>query len=507
MTTPEEVSIFIAEDHVVSRMGLKMILEQTEHFKVVGEADDGEAAVKGIEELKPDIVMMDLNMPKLDGIEATRIIKDKLPDTRILIFTSAEDDESIFSALKAGADGYCLKNISAEGDLLKAAITSVLQGAAWLDPTIAKKVMLAREPKPAVEEKKPEEKKVEVDQVSNVSESKIMLLELIESGKSYKEISQQLDMSESLVKGQLRELMGQLQGAQQEDAKTAITSGSKGSLSVGDVIGGHYEITEILGFGGMGMVYKAKHQHIDRIVAIKTMHEHMASDALTLERFKQEAQATSSIVHPNLVTIFDFGIVDGKVPYIVMEYLDGISLDELIEDSGRLSTQDATHVFIQICKALHEVHNHGIVHRDLKPSNIMLIEREGDINYVKLVDFGIAKVMQKGFGDQALTSTGEIIGSPPYISPEYVQGQKIDIRSDLYSLGCLMFEAYTGQKAFIADSPMETLMKHVNSKAPMELLEGCPDFSRKILTLLLNKNPQERPGSAIEIAEYLSKAS
>lgn len=494
MSTTKEITIFIAEDHLISRMGLKMLLEQTSHFNVIGEAEDGQSAVENILKLKPDVVMMDLGMPKVDGVAATEMIKKELPETKILIFTTAEDDESVFKALKAGADGYCLKTIS--GELLATAIQSVLSGAAWLDPGIAHKVLRAQmEPQPK-------------SGASPLTQSKLQLLELVEKGKSLEEIASELRVNDSLVKGLLNELLGQLKGDLSDP--TTISKSipkekqSATGISPGDLIAGHYQVEDRIGHGGMGSVFKARHTHIDRKVAVKTLHEHLASDKSVMDRFKAEAEASAAIVHQNLITIYDFGLHEGKVPYMVLEYLDGFDLSDLIREVGKLDEETATNIVIQVCDALTAVHAKGIVHRDLKPSNIMLIESNDNPYFVKVVDFGIAKVLD---GAKVLTQTGEAIGSPPYMSPEQCFAKPIDHRSDLYSLGCVMYEVYSGSRLFGAGTVCEVMMKHVNEMPDLEVLTEAK-VSKGIIELiaeLLQKDPEKRPASANSVRQTLLK--
>ncbi len=497
MSTTKEITIFIAEDHLIARMGLKMLLEQTDHFSVVGEAEDGETAVEMILDLKPEVVMMDLGLPKIDGVEATARIKEQLPQTKILIFTSAEDDESIFSALRAGADGYCLKTIS--GEMLATAIQSVLKGAAWLDPGIANKVLRAQTSAPT-------------DQKTLLTESKIQLLSLVEQGKSLDEIASVMNVNDGLVKGLLKELLTQLKGSPESEEtnereentqSTKVSQSPVLTIRPGDVIAEHYKIEDLLGRGGMGAVYQARHTFIGRKVAIKTLHEHLVSDPSTLARFKAEAQANASVEHPNLVTIYDFGVIQGRVPYIVMEFLDGFSLEDLIKEVGRLDDKTGKHVFSQVANALSAVHARGIVHRDLKPSNIMIVETENDDYFVKLVDFGIAKVLDNG--GEALTQTGEALGSPPYMSPEQCYAVELDHRSDLYSLGCTMYEAFSGCRVFPGSTAIEVMMKHVNDTPSRKPLDEAK-VDRRVADLifsLLEKKPTKRPESASLVKEKL----
>jgi DNA-binding NarL/FixJ family response regulator len=512
MTSTKLVRIFLAEDQLIARMGLKMLLEQTKHFDVIGEAEDGQTAVEKILETKPEVVMMDLGLPKLSGIEATAQVKKALPDTKVIIFTTASDDSNIFSALKAGADGYCLKTIS--GEMLSIAIESVLNGAAWLDPGIANRVLRAQQQ--AMEQQ--QQAQGESSAPANLSESKLQLLSLVEKGKSFEEIAIELKVSDSLVKGLLNELLVQLKGdkvqrpderglTKKTDAPVYDEETGRILIRAGDIIAQHYKVVSRIGAGGMGSVYKAQHTFIDRTVAIKTLNESLISDD-TLARFKVEAESHAAVVHQNLVTGYDFGLIDGKVPYIVMEYLDGITFDDLLQSDGQVDLAQGIDIFMQICDGLQAVHSRGIVHRDLKPGNIMLLKQSNDRYLVKLVDFGIAKIVQGNKPN--ITQAGECMGSPLYMSPEQCWGSgkmAIDHRSDLYALGCMMYEAFSGYTIFEAYSVMEVLMKHIKEEPSTLPLEDAklPTKLIELIMLLTKKDPNHRPQTASIVREHLSK--
>lgn len=498
MSRTKAVSIFIAEDHLISRIGLKMLLEQTSHFSVVGESEDGQDAVKQILELKPEVVMMDLGLPSIDGVEATLQVKKALPETKVLIFTTAEDDSSIFAALKAGADGYCLKTIS--GEMLSMAIESVLKGAAWLDPGIAHKVLRVQTQQGGQQTS---------ENAPKLSDSKLELLALVEKGKSLEEIALELRINDSLVKGLLNELLGQLKGDKNTISnKPELPAAQSGgvAINVGDTVASHYKVEERIGHGGMGAVYRAKHTFIDRTVAIKTLHEHLAAEASILERFKIEAESSAAVTHQNLVSIYDYGLIENKVPYIVMEFLQGLSLEELLEQEGRISELLAIHIFAQVCDALQAVHSKGIVHRDLKPANIMLLKREENPYFVKVVDFGIAKILDSS--KKSVTQTGECIGSPLYMSPEQCWGsgkKPLDLRSDLYSLGCVMHELLTGYPLFDGDSFLDVVMKHIKLEPSVARLEDACISARisKLIMDMTQKDPSQRPSSAAAVKAVL----
>lgn len=236
-----------------------------------------------------------------------------------------------------------------------------------------------------------------------------------------------------------------------------------------------YEIQELIGKGGMSVVYKAEQKLLHKTVAIKMLHPHLTTDDRNAMRFQREGKAISKLDHPNIVKIHDFGFSAGGQPYMVMDFLKGNSLSELIAENGYLELPLTINIFEQICDALAHAHEHGVLHRDLKPSNIIISQDKFGVA-VKLVDFGIAKIMEReGEESKQITQTGEIFGSPSYMSPEQCKGMRFDERCDIYSLGCILFECLTGRPPHQASTPFETMLKHVNEKAPL-LSEARPDL-------------------------------
>ena len=221
-------------------------------------------------------------------------------------------------------------------------------------------------------------------------------------------------------------------------------------------IDGRYAIESRLGEGGMGVVYKARHVLIDKPVAIKILRKEAAQDTASVQRFIQEAKSASKINHSNIVDITDFGVLADGHAYFVMEFLQGPTLAQAIAE-GPLDSARVCSIGAQMARGLHAAHTKGIVHRDLKPENIFLLEREGQKDFVKIVDFGIAKVG----GGQKLTQVGMVLGTPEYMSPEQATGQETDHRVDQYAVGCIMYEMLTGVVPFLGDRPAQTLTKHV----------------------------------------------
>jgi serine/threonine protein kinase len=267
------------------------------------------------------------------------------------------------------------------------------------------------------------------------------------------------------------------------------------------IIDEKYEVLSLLGKGGMCTVYKAKHLTLDRLVALKVLQRTLVRDEDALPRFKREAIAISGLDHPNIVKVFGFG-VHGNAPFMAIEYLEGISLAELLKQEHRLSKERALPIFVQILDALSHAHERGVIHRDLKPSNVMLIGSD----QVKLVDFGIAKILpEPGKELQKLTRTGEVFGTAVYMSPEQCRAEALDARSDLYSMGCLMYEVLDGQVPIKGDTYYATLSRQLTDD-PRESTFLSHDFGRSIL-YALKKETKDRPQSASELKEALLNPS
>lgn len=266
---------------------------------------------------------------------------------------------------------------------------------------------------------------------------------------------------------------------------------------LGYIVDRKYEINSVIGRGGMGVVYKVRHLILDRPFAIKVIHPYLASDSKNRRRFQREAQAASRLTHPNLATVFDWDVMEDGRPYIVMYYIEGVKLSDLIRIRHTVPTVSWISIFMQICEALAHAHNQGVLHRDLKPTNVILSKSGDAAHFVKVVDFGIAKFLKESSLEaKDLTETGEVFGSPLYMSPEQCMGRKLDVRSDIYSLGCVMYESLTGICPFYGDSLFETMTKHVkmepNAFADVDPGSKTPKALEAIVMKALQKNPDLR---------------
>ena len=286
----------------------------------------------------------------------------------------------------------------------------------------------------------------------------------------------------------------------------ALTTGASGPPDlIGRTFGDRYEVEALIGQGGMGWVFRARQTGMHRAVALKVMRP--ALTETMVRRFYREARAGSMLRHPNSVALHDFGVCDDGHPYLVMEHLDGSPLSAVLRREGALHPSRAVRIAWQVCKALDEAHEVGLVHRDLKPANIFLTQIRGEADFVKVLDFGVARFTGPDVEGETLTDTGAVVGTPRYLSPEQAQGTAVDRRSDLYALGVVLFEMLTGSAPLEAPSPAGLLVKHIQEPPPplpSEVADGSiPASLRELVTSLLAKAPDDRPETAATVIERL----
>jgi eukaryotic-like serine/threonine-protein kinase len=275
-------------------------------------------------------------------------------------------------------------------------------------------------------------------------------------------------------------------------------------LGIGSEIDGRYRIIELIGEGGMGKVYMAEHVEIGKRVALKVLHPSYSRMPDLVERFRREARAASKIGHPNIVDVTDSGATEDGSVYFVMEYLEGVELGSIIEREGALDVARALRITGQICRALSAAHREGIIHRDLKPENIYLITRGGEADVVKVLDFGIAKTTEaEAARERRLTSPGMAMGTPEYMAPEQAAGRPADARTDIYSLGAIMYEMVTGVPPYQGDNFVEILTKKATLDPPPPTLvrSELPQPVSELVMAAMSRDPGSRPQS-MEALEY-----
>ena len=265
---------------------------------------------------------------------------------------------------------------------------------------------------------------------------------------------------------------------------------------IGEQLFGEYTITSLLGEGAIGAVYQARHNTIGKDIAIKVLHERSARDEETVQRFEREALAISMLNHPNIIRVLIFGRSDEGLLYLAMEHVEGVPLRQFLTAEG-LDEIQAIHIFTQLCSALQEAHDMGIIHRDLKPENILLTEEREEDNVVKILDFGMAKLLDTNeeIKKQKLSKSGVVYGTPGYVSPEQAQALELDHRSDIYSLGCILYETLAGVRPYVAKSAAQMLAAHVHEEPrPLsEVASGEVSLPmQRIIARAMAKDPDDR---------------
>lgn len=484
------IRVLIVEDQEVLRIGLKYSLQYAKEIEIVGMANDGPTAVESAIKLKPSVILMDIGLPGFDGIEATKKIKEQIK-SKIVVLTSRTDDKAIYAALEAGAEGYCLKDASTEK--LCAAIASVHSGATWLDDEISKALL---------KNSKMADPNATAERLA-LSESELKVLAMLLEGASSTVIADAVNMQHSELQTYLRKLIQKV-----SFTKTSLEKGTsraknssefivskmcpvcnlrlgeeseicpydKCALQVDHLIGSQfadrYEILSLLGAGTSGAVYKARHRYIQKYVAIKVLHTEHVADIGMLKRFRQEAAAASILSHPNILHVIDFGLSSEGQAFMIMDYIGGTSLDELIVRHAGLPAKPAIDIFLQICDGLGHAHDNNIIHRDVKPNNVLVYDTDDGVLRVKLVDFGTAKLVVPDNLRPGLTAPGQVFGSPTYMSPEQCMGLDLEPSSDIYSMGTLMYESLVGHPPFVTDSIVDAMYKQIN--------EDCPPLSEAV---------------------------
>jgi serine/threonine protein kinase len=276
--------------------------------------------------------------------------------------------------------------------------------------------------------------------------------------------------------------------------QTLARTANVDTVQTGEIIGGRFRVEKLLGKGGFGAVFRATHIVTQQELVLKVLKPNLSEDETQIKRFLQEARTASRLSHPNTVRVYDFGQTDAGHLYIAMELLHGQELGQVLIDEGLLAPARAIHIAIGVLKSLAEAHQAGLVHRDLKPDNIFLCRVPGEDDFVKVIDFGIAKPIEQG-DDGGLTRTGFTVGTPKYMSPEQVLNKGVEGRSDLYSLGVILYQSLSGELPLSGPSPVETMMAHVQQE-PAALSLVCPQELppglEAIVMRALRKQPNER---------------
>lgn len=458
MKAEEPISVLLVEDHALFRVGIKASLEHDQTISVVGESENGFDAVDKAVLLNPDVIVMDISMPVMNGLESTRIIKQRNSHSKIIMLTSHEGDEVIDTALGMGASGFCRKDIGIAD--LKCAIKSVHAGNTWMDPGLSLPTLIDRS-------------------FSNCFLSTTDSLASTEKANLSNTILQPHNLYERLDK---------------QDSESHVIQ----------TLNHKYENLGLLGEGGMSVVYKMRHRVLNKIFAVKFLRSACAKSESALKRFPLEAKATSQLTHENIIGIHDYGFAADGSPFLVMDFIDGPSVADILKQQKNIPECFARRIFLQTAEALAHAHENGILHRDIKPGNVLLTYDANGVLNAKLVDFGLAKFFKGEAQSQQLTQTGEIVGSPLYMSPEQCRGRNMDQRSDIYSLGCLMYEAICGKPPFHGTSVFDTMHMHLHDEPREPNRSLCSPILSSIIYRCLQKNPEQRFNSARDLVTVLA---
>ena len=278
-------------------------------------------------------------------------------------------------------------------------------------------------------------------------------------------------------------------------------------MQPGDVLDGKYRVLRNLGEGGMGQVFLVEHVHLGRREALKILHPFLARERQFVSRFRREARAINRLQHPSIVSVFDFGqMPDGRF-YLAMEYADGPNLGHTLEITGRLQIQRSLHLLIQLAAAIDHAHSRGVIHRDLKPDNLVVVDRGSRSDVLKVLDFGIAKIVADDYRESLIaTPAGEIFGTLAYLAPEVLTGQAGGSSADIYAFGCIAYELLVGKPPFVG-SKMETVRAHLTQPAPLVRV-GRPEVPTELAEVIrqcLEKDPAKRPPNAAQLLVLLAQ--
>ncbi len=485
-------TILIVDDEPNNRAVLERHLER-QGYTVVS-AGDGAKALEIVQRASCDVVLLDVRMPGMDGREVLRRIKQD-PATRdipVVMISAADDLSTIAGCIEAGADDFLPKPF--DQVILRARVGA----------SIEKKRL----------------RNLEVDylrQVERVAEAATAvergiyaagsLAQVAERGDALGRLARVFDSMAVGVKAREQRLQDHVTNLREMDEakRSAAATGDTqepddGALIPGELFANRYQITRVVGRGGMGMVYKARDRELAEDVAIKTLRSNaMSDDPTVVERFKTEIRLARRISHRNVVRTHDLGEHDGAY-YVTMEYVEGITVRELIDMRGHLSVPSTLGIAQQLAASLEVAHDQGVIHRDIKPQN-MLLDPDG---VLKVMDFGIARLAQH---TSTLTQAGMVIGTPAYMAPEQLLAEEVDARSDLYAVGVVLYECLTGALPFEGASPIALIAKvlHTVPVSPAERDASVPLPLSGLVMRLLDKEPGGRPGSAAELRELLAE--
>ncbi len=481
--------LLVVDDVEDNRAVLERRLRRQGH--TVEAVSGGHAALERLGKEKFDLVLLDVLMPDLDGLAVLERMKadPALRDIPVIMISALDDVASVVRCIERGAEDHLAKPF--DPVLLRARINACLEKKQLRDAELEYLEQVGRVIQAATA--------VETGSYESGS-----LGEIAQRGDELGRLARVFDGMAAQVRARENRLRDQVEALRLEieEAKhktRATTPREMANLPSGELFAGRYEILEEVGRGGMGVVYRALDRDLGEQVAIKTLRPELVQDPAQIERFKGEIRLTRHITDKHVVRTHDFGERDGLC-YLTMEYVEGITVRELLDTRGKLGIAPTLAIATQLAQSLVAAHQQGVIHRDIKPQNLLL-DKEGGL---KVMDFGIARLSG---GSNGLTEVGMTIGTPDYMSPEQMLGETVTDRSDLYSVGVVLFECLTGRLPFVASSAMALIAKSLREPPPdpAGLNPEIPTPLSALVLRLLAKGVEERPGGAAELERMLSE--
>ncbi|MDH3732486.1 MAG: protein kinase [Gemmatimonadota bacterium] len=481
--------ILVVDDDENNREVLRRRLEREGHAPEC--AVNGVEALERVAESPYDLVLLDVMMPEMDGYETLDRLKGD-PSTRdipVIMISALDDIRSIVRCIENGAEDYLPKPF--DPVLLRARIDASLEKKRFRDQEVDYLRQVDRVIEAAASVEAGAYDRGSLTEVGHRADALGRLARVFDS------MAGEVRARETRLRTRVRELRQEIDAAR--GAGTVAEPFEGGQLQAGETFAERYEIAGLLGHGGMGAVYRARDLELEEDVAIKMLRPEFIADAESLERFKTEIKLARRISHPNVVRTHDFGEADG-VRFLTMEFVEGLTLRDLIDSRGKLGVSAVLAVAAQLAESLAIAHAQGVVHRDIKPQNLLLDE-EG---VLKVMDFGVACLSERS---STLTQAGALVGTPAYMSPEQLIGEHIDERSDLYSVGVVLYECLSGRPPLDGGSAITLIAKVLGEEPPPlgELAEGTPDAVCALIHRLLAKNPNDRVPSAAALGGELSR--
>ena len=482
----------LVEDQELMRMGIQLAVQKVSNSRIAitAVAENGEQAVQRYAESRPDVVLMDIRMPVMGGIEATKQIRAQDKNAKIIFLTNNHSIEDVFSAFSSGASGYCLKDV--EPTALVDFIDNANQGGISIDPRIAGDMLRFLTAKDAMPDLRATAQMYDGTRL-NARDAEV--LRQLFDGASTDKMSVNTKLSIINILNKISSL---------SDSRGVVYHRSQ----FAEAASRKFEFLELIGKGGMGTVYKARNKATNQLVALKIFEPNLT---IARQRFLHEASIMTKLSHDSIVRVLDYFVDPDDSAYLVMELIDGPSLMNVIECGGAIVEKDAVPISIRCADALEHLHRAGVIHRDIKPNNIILFSEDEHNLLPKIVDFGVSKSLSTEARER-LTMQGEVLGSPLYMSPEQSRGSDVDCRSDIYSMGCVMFEVLCGSPPFAGENYFETMTMHARSPLPnlREWMNPKHKLSSGLLEIVekcLKKSPDERFQTAESLCLALKELS